>query len=64
MADITKEQIMRLEKVGMAIADSIERDYKALKDSDTEMRKRVDVFFADFGRFVDSVNAKETNNAE
>ena len=45
MSDITKEQIQRLEKVGLAIVDSIYEDYKSLKNADDDKKQRMDRIF-------------------
>ena len=64
MSDVTKEQILRLEKVGMAIADSIENEFKVLEASNSEMKNKINSLFEDFGRIVEALNEKEVNDAE
>ncbi len=41
MSEITKEQIKRLETVGIAIADSISDEYRALKKADADKSRKV-----------------------
>ena len=64
MSDVTKEQILRLEKVGMAIADSIENEFKVLEASNSEMKNKINSLFEDFGRIVEALNEKDVNDAE
>lgn len=64
MSDVTKEQILRLEIVGMAIADSIENEFKVLEASNSEMKNKINSLFEDFGRIVEALNEKEVNDAE
>lgn len=42
MSDITKDKLLRLEKVGLAIADNISAEYAKLKSAEAEQQKKVE----------------------
>lgn len=63
MNDITKEQIIRLENVGLAVADSISDEYSALKKSFTDNREKINKLYSDFSRITGEMNEEDINNA-
>ena len=42
MSDITKDKLLRLEKVGLEIADNISAEYAKLKSAEAEQQKKVE----------------------
>ncbi len=64
MSNITKEQIIRLEKVGLAMADSISDEYSALEKSYTGNKEIISRMYNDFGKIVGDMNKEGINNAE
>lgn len=63
MSNITKEQIIRLEKVGLAIADSISDEYSALEKSYTVNKEIINRMYFEFGKITEAMNKEGINNA-
>lgn len=64
MIDITKEQIVRLEKAGLAVVVSIEDEYNALKSSADNNKKAINELFSEFNNIVNRMNEEEVHNAD
>ena len=53
MSDITKDKILRLERVALAIADSIFDEYEELKSSDSDKQKKMKTVLCRFSEIAD-----------
>ncbi len=62
MNDITKEQIQKLEKIGIAIADSISEDYYALNKYSSDNKKMINDLYSEFGRVLGRMNEVKIEN--
>ena len=62
MSEITKEQIQRLERVGIAIVDSISDEFNSLKEKSYANTKSINSLYAEFGKILGNINEEETKN--
>ena len=60
MSNITKEQIQRLEKVGLAIADCMEDEYMKVKDSADNRKKLMDDIGHHLSGIMERINKEES----
>lgn len=62
MNNVNKEQLIRLENIGLAIADSISEEYSAMEKSDRDKAEQVNRLFEDFRRVTEAMNREGSNN--
>ena len=55
MSEITKEQIRRLETVGIAIADSIAEEYRNLETANREQDKKIHELCCNLQGIIDNM---------
>jgi len=62
MSNITKEQIQRLEKVGLAIADCIEDEYTKVKDSADSRKELIGDVYRSLGGMMQKIDREVPDN--
>lgn len=62
MAEVTKEQIQRLETVGLKIIDNIFDEYNLLNDCFVENTEIVRNLYVEFGEKMKEINREVSSN--
>ena len=64
MSNITKEQIQRLEKIGLAVADCIEDEYTEVKKSTDNRRELIYEIYNNLSGIIDRIDEEEPDDEE
>ena len=62
MVEITKEQILKLERIGIAVADSILDEFNSLKTKSDENKKSMNIIYMEFEKIIGNINEEEAKN--
>jgi hypothetical protein len=62
MSDITKEQIQKLEKIGLTIIDNISDEFDALKEKSDRNTKTINTLYTEFEKIFDKADKEEYRN--
>lgn len=62
MSEITKEQIQRLERVGIAIIDSISDEFNTIKLKSDDNKKSINALYSEFGKMLGNINEEEAES--
>lgn len=64
MIDITEDQILRLESVGLAIVNSISEEYGRLKDADADKEQKINGVLEQCNNLINILKKDGANDAD
>jgi len=64
MSNITKEQIQRLEKIGLTIADRIEDEYSEIKQSADSRKELIYDIYNSLSEITERIDEEEPDDEE